>query len=584
MHEHLEFIRRATKAHLRAEVVEKLRTSVARIEARMADPCLYVAVVGEFSAGKSTFANALLRESLLPASILPTTTAITELRSGPPDIAVRLDDEDWRSTQSWSTLCDLRALTGEHKVPRERRELLSLLMSNARLGQHLKGVRITQACPLLDSGVVVLDTPGIDHTERNTSLVEKVVAEQADAFVVCMLAKKLLTQTILRLLSGPLRPHLDRCIFLITRMASVDKDERDELLEHGRRRIAQELGIRDPLLLTCSVGAVVRALEGRDELSPVEREWAEAFPALESELRTRLLQRREIDIAASVRVAIEQLLDELTDALEEARRSLDTRDRALEALRVEPIEEVAEELRNHVEDSMLLARRNAFDWADDHLARAADLLQQHIARMIRDAPSREALVTAPQQIRALIGTMDSDLTLSAGASLEVLNKAANAQAAAIHKRFEVAYESVADRGRPRLTRRGVTPEIAGRLISAVTAVPDAAFGGSLSGRARLDGDRDAYSTALCTALDDGFEKIKASVRTHLGIASTKLADQLNNRIDAYLAAYGPAVAAAANRYRRERDDLMVVQADLLALLDEAATRVTHVRGATHAAF
>ena len=55
---------------------------IRRIDERQKDPYLYLAVIGEFSSGKSTFINALLRDNLLKTSALVTTAAATRLRYG----------------------------------------------------------------------------------------------------------------------------------------------------------------------------------------------------------------------------------------------------------------------------------------------------------------------------------------------------------------------------------------------------------------------------------------------------------------------------------------------------------------------
>src|SRR5688500_2667189 len=49
------------------------------VEDRLRDDRYYLAVIGEFSAGKSTFINALLGLDLLPTSALRTTAAATRI-------------------------------------------------------------------------------------------------------------------------------------------------------------------------------------------------------------------------------------------------------------------------------------------------------------------------------------------------------------------------------------------------------------------------------------------------------------------------------------------------------------------------
>jgi predicted GTPase len=49
---------------------------------RLKDPHYYLAVIGEFNAGKSTAINALLEAELFAASILPTTAAAVRVKYG----------------------------------------------------------------------------------------------------------------------------------------------------------------------------------------------------------------------------------------------------------------------------------------------------------------------------------------------------------------------------------------------------------------------------------------------------------------------------------------------------------------------
>lgn len=60
----------------------ELHQLIQRIQQRQNDPNLYLAVIGEFSSGKSTFVNALIRDNLLKTSALVTTAAATRLIYG----------------------------------------------------------------------------------------------------------------------------------------------------------------------------------------------------------------------------------------------------------------------------------------------------------------------------------------------------------------------------------------------------------------------------------------------------------------------------------------------------------------------
>src|SRR5581483_5615820 len=82
--DHLRFAEQVIqKSDLPSHSRTKLRERTQRIHSRQSDPNMYLAVVGEFNAGKSTFINALLREELLQTSAVVATATSTRICYGP---------------------------------------------------------------------------------------------------------------------------------------------------------------------------------------------------------------------------------------------------------------------------------------------------------------------------------------------------------------------------------------------------------------------------------------------------------------------------------------------------------------------
>lgn len=106
--DHLGFVSQVTaRSELSASVRADFDNQIQRIHKRREDPNLYLAVVGEFSSGKSAFINALLRDRLLKSSAQVTTATPTNIRFG-PELSVRIKP---RSRQDLSfKLKDLLAL------------------------------------------------------------------------------------------------------------------------------------------------------------------------------------------------------------------------------------------------------------------------------------------------------------------------------------------------------------------------------------------------------------------------------------------------------------------------------------------
>jgi len=81
--DHLQFTRNVVqRTELPKSICNELNQLINRIQKRKDDPNLYLAVIGEFSSGKSTFINALLRDDLLKTSALVTTATATRIHSG----------------------------------------------------------------------------------------------------------------------------------------------------------------------------------------------------------------------------------------------------------------------------------------------------------------------------------------------------------------------------------------------------------------------------------------------------------------------------------------------------------------------
>jgi predicted GTPase len=123
-----------------------------------------IVVVGEFNRGKSTILNALLAQELLPMDILPATAAIHMLRfSREPVLRAH-----WRDDR-----VEDMALSAE-----TLKRFASVESADA-----LTYLEIGVPAPILASGVVFIDTPGVD--DMNVSFRQRCVRRSAAIRIVC---------------------------------------------------------------------------------------------------------------------------------------------------------------------------------------------------------------------------------------------------------------------------------------------------------------------------------------------------------------------------------------------------------------
>lgn len=265
-----------------------------------------VAVVGRFKTGKSSFVNELLGARLASEDTNPETAAITSFRHGAQVKAtVRfVPQQEWVKLQAlhaedakhvdahrvkiWNTFAkpkknkdgeaeeafDLPALERLHvkpgghqiKIPltpdgtkkseNEFRRRLKEFTSGARpLHCLVQAIEITSPAPILDEGVLLIDTPGLDDTERfRVSLTEKTV-EDVDAVLFLTKSGVAYSQSEKDFLLSLLRKGtVKQLIVVITQVdqtydqhvrAAEDNDEDPESLavriERERIRVAAEV-------------------------------------------------------------------------------------------------------------------------------------------------------------------------------------------------------------------------------------------------------------------------------------------------------------------------------------------------------
>lgn len=265
-----------------------------------------VAVVGRFKTGKSSFVNELLGARLASEDTNPETAAITSFRHGsqvkatvkflPQQEWVKLQalhDEDAKHVDAhrvkiWKTFAKPRknkegeveeafdlpflerqyvkpgghqieielAADGTKKSENEFRRRLKEFTSGAKPMHCLvQAIEITSPAPILDEGVLLIDTPGLDDTERfRVSLTEKTV-EDVDAVLFLTKSGVAYSQSEKDFLLSLLRKGtVKQLIVVITQVdqtydqhvrAAEDNDEEPESLavriERERIRIAAEV-------------------------------------------------------------------------------------------------------------------------------------------------------------------------------------------------------------------------------------------------------------------------------------------------------------------------------------------------------
>jgi predicted GTPase/gas vesicle protein len=265
--DNLEFIKRLS---LRLELKPKQKRQIAldlqAIQHRQADTNLYLGVIGEFSSGKTSLINALMREDLLKTDVLQATTAAaTWMRYGDElDIIIDFVGGEKRSYREdgialWQRFANW-IKTPSGKTENERiRTFIHKITAKEEIAAQISKVTILHPADAFQKGLIIIDTPGANaENQRHVEVAGATLRKHCNAAIVTIPADIPLSQTLVKFLRDHASEILHRCVFVVTKMDTIRcLKERERLIEVIKARIKKELCISQVQLFAVAPRIVV---------------------------------------------------------------------------------------------------------------------------------------------------------------------------------------------------------------------------------------------------------------------------------------------------------------------------------------
>jgi hypothetical protein len=216
---------------------ERLLSLRTRLEAGR----FHLAVLGQFKRGKSTLLNAFLGEALLPTSVVPLTAIPTFVEYG-PEVKIRVRYLDERPAKEFTA-----------KTPEEFAGILEGFVTeegNPRNRLGVLQVEIFHPAPILQHGVVLIDTPGIGSTFTHNTEATLNFLPQCDAALFVVSADPPLTEVEAEFLKA-VRSRVSRLFFIFNKMDYLNEREKEAALAFFRKVLAEKLQVTNDHPVFC---------------------------------------------------------------------------------------------------------------------------------------------------------------------------------------------------------------------------------------------------------------------------------------------------------------------------------------------
>ena len=255
---------------------DSLHEKLLSLERKLASNQLHLAVVGQMKRGKSSFINALMGAEILPTGVLPVTAVITEIKYGVAPEAVILYSTGAREQVDPGTLADYITESGN---PGNKRQVAS--------------VELAYPSPFLESGIILIDTPGIGSTHAHNTRTTEGYLEQVDAGIVVLSVDPPITEVESHFIRN-VKEEIPKLFFVLNKVDAASADE----VSHISGFLAEELSrlqIVSPEIFRLSAR---RALECRRMTGATAT--SSGIEIFEQRLRTFLLEEKDRVLVHSI--------------------------------------------------------------------------------------------------------------------------------------------------------------------------------------------------------------------------------------------------------------------------------------------
>lgn len=371
----------------------RYRTELEIVNQRLGEGRFHLAVLGQFKRGKSTLLNALLGDDLLPTDILPVTAIPTFIHSG---------------SQIGAKVHFLNNSEPREYAVEEGGSLAEFLseyvteVGNPHNKYLVSRVEISHPAPLLQQGVVLVDTPGVGSTHKHNTEIAHQILPQCDAALFLVSPDPPITEMELDYLNE-IKQRLPRTFYLLNKIDFLDEQEQKTSLCFLADQLSSFYD-SPPQVMPISARKGLQARQAGDEdgwrksgMQLVEQNLIDFFAREKQQVLQQALSQRTTDLLGDVCMQLQLSLtalklpvDELEQRIEKFRRALPQIEREQQA--VEDVlngdrKRLLKQLATLTEELRTRAKKKILSSVEGHLQAVED--PEEMERLVRQEIAAE---------------------------------------------------------------------------------------------------------------------------------------------------------------------------------------------------
>lgn len=267
------------------------------------DECLNLSVIGEFSSGKSSFVNALLKEEILVSSILQGTTVVNTIIEYSPSLYIKILYTD-NKTKTITPLDNS-----------ELRQRLSQVTTDGNNAQDISFVYVGIPSSLLKSKIRIIDTPGTSSlVSWHEDVTKRALKEISDLSIILTDAVHPMPQSLTTFMEENLSSIFSQCAIAVTRFDLVPENERKDVLDYIEKQVKTDFDVKDMLVLPFAALALLGEMKG-EKMVDDQRRMADLSEASCQRFFAHMAEKRQVSQIKKMLALIGDVFDYLNSSI-----------------------------------------------------------------------------------------------------------------------------------------------------------------------------------------------------------------------------------------------------------------------------